>query len=319
MSIKSALEDLNSRFVYRRDKGESWKILKTAGRIDGDCEDYSLTLIWLAEGKSIIRFWWALITFKYVIFYCMSPRDVGHAILWVRGHGWIDNIQREFFPSPRARSYRLRFPVLAPLVAMLFVLRPLLRLRGWIFGSGSGKKIAIVVGHNSISQGAVRATDGRTEFDWNSHLAALIREHDPRSIKIFHRVRGGGYSREIDRVYAQVDAWGADCSIELHFNGSVSARSTGCLTLTSGTSGSRKLAKHVQELMLEVMGNEDDGIQKRGRHDRGGRSLWQGRAPAILAEPYFGSHPDFCRVADAHKDELAEAIYRGAVNYLGAA
>jgi N-acetylmuramoyl-L-alanine amidase len=173
-------------------------------------------------------------------------------------------------------------------------------------------KIAIVVGHNAHAQGAVRITDGQPEFKWNSHLAELIEAINPGCVKTFFRKRGGGYSAEIRRVYAEVDAWGADCSIELHFNGSADPRATGCLTLSSGSSGSLELADEVQSRMQSVMQNEDDGILKRGRRDRGGLSLWAGRAPAILTEPYFGGNARFCHVADARKDELAEAIYEGA-------
>lgn len=173
-------------------------------------------------------------------------------------------------------------------------------------------KIAIVVGHNARAQGAVRITDGQPEFQWNGDLAEMIREIDPEHVKVFRRQAGGGYSREIDRVYSQVDAWGAECSIELHFNGSADPRATGCLTLSSGTAGSMALARKVQSRMLAVMQNEDDGILIRGRRDRGGRSLWAGRCPAILTEPYFGGNARFCHVADARKDELAEAIYEGA-------
>lgn len=178
-------------------------------------------------------------------------------------------------------------------------------------------KIAIVVGHNAVARGAVRITDGLTEFEWNSDLAMMIREIDPESVRVFYRRLGGGYSREIDRVYAEVDAWGADVSIELHFNGSADPRAEGCLTLSSGTAGSMALAREVQRRMQAVMQNEDDGILVRGRNDRGGRSLWAGRAPAILTEPYFGGNARFCHVADARKDELAEAIYQGAVAVIG--
>ncbi|MBL4898116.1 MAG: N-acetylmuramoyl-L-alanine amidase [Colwellia sp.] len=177
-------------------------------------------------------------------------------------------------------------------------------------------KIAIVIGHNARAQGAVRITDGVPEFQWNSHLAELIQEIDPASVRVFRRVAGGGYSREIGRVYAEVDAWGADVSIELHFNGSPDSSAEGCLTLSSGTSGSMALAGAVQRRMLAVMQNEDDGILVRGRKARGGRSLWAGKAPAILAEPYFGGNARFCHVADARKDQLAEAIYEGAVAFV---
>ena len=40
-------------------------------------------------------------------------------------------------------------------------------------------KIALVIGHNARSQGAVRVTDKRTEYDINSDLAVAIRDLDP--------------------------------------------------------------------------------------------------------------------------------------------
>jgi N-acetylmuramoyl-L-alanine amidase len=129
-------------------------------------------------------------------------------------------------------------------------------------------------------------------------------------------VSGGGYAAEIDRVYAQVDAWGAACSVELHFNGSENPATKGCLTLTSGTTKSLALAKQIHSRLVRVMGGEDDGIRTIGRHDRGGRSLWQGKAPAIMTEEYFGSNAAECIRAETHMDELAEAIYRGCTAFL---
>jgi N-acetylmuramoyl-L-alanine amidase len=173
-------------------------------------------------------------------------------------------------------------------------------------------KIAIVIGHNARAQGAVRITDGMPEFQWNSHLAELIQEIDPASVRVFRRMAGIGYSKQIDKVYGEVDDWCADVSIELHFNGSPDPSAEGCLTLSSGTAGSMALAREVHQRMLAVMENEDDGIRRRDRGARGGRSLWAGAAPAIMAEPFFGGNARFCHVADARKEELAEAIYEGA-------
>ncbi|MEP2184175.1 hypothetical protein, partial [Roseibium sp.] len=59
-------------------------------------------------------------------------------------------------------------------------------------------------------------------------------------------------------------------------------------------------------------GNKDRGVRFVGKGDRGGRSLWAGRAPAILTEPYFGSNKVECEAADACKAALAKAIYDGA-------
>ena len=175
-------------------------------------------------------------------------------------------------------------------------------------------KIAIVIGHNARAQGAVRITDGRSEYDWNTDLAELIAD-TAGCVGIFRRTYGGGYAAEIDRVYREVDDWGADCSIELHFNGSPDPRAEGCLTLSSGTKGSMALAAELQPRMRAVLNNEDDGIIVRGPGDRGGRSLWAGRAPAVIAEPYFGGNARSCAVADARKDQLAEAILEAAVAF----
>jgi N-acetylmuramoyl-L-alanine amidase len=180
-------------------------------------------------------------------------------------------------------------------------------------------KIAIVIGHNAKSQGAVRVTDGVTEFAWNAHLAELIAAHAPDSTKVFQRTSEGGYSAEIDRVYAETDKWGANCVVELHFNASGSAGVSGCETLTSGTKSSVKLAVALQEQMVKALKNKDRGIKPVLRTDRGGRSLWQGKAPAALIEPYFGSSRDECINADLNKDALAEAVYRGCLASFGVA
>ena len=178
-------------------------------------------------------------------------------------------------------------------------------------------KIAIVIGHNSKAQGAVRVTDGRTEFDWNGQLAELIRSHDPDSVKVFRREAGGGYSAEIDRVYREVDKWGANCSLELHFNGSSNPLANGGETLSSGSAGSKRLADLVRSNVSAALGNSDRGVRVLKRQDRGGRSLWQGKSPAVLTEPYFGSNVAECLNAGMHVDRLAEAYFRAAVTFLG--
>lgn len=177
-------------------------------------------------------------------------------------------------------------------------------------------KIAIVVGHNARAQGAVRVTDGRTEYDWNGVLAEMIAAHDPEAVRVFHRVPGGGYSAQIDRVYAQVDAWGAHVSLELHFN-AASPAAHGCETLSSGTLGSLALAERVQAAIVVDLPVRDRGIKLRGKgQGRGWRSLWAGRAPAVLLEPYFGSNAAECHMADDYKEVLAEAIHEAARDHV---
>lgn len=127
MSDDTVQHALNGRFTYAPDDGDHWRILDAEGPVSGDCEDYSLTLVWLWEGRSMLRFWWSLITLKYVFWHCRSPTGEGHLVTWCRGLGWTDNIQGELIDA-LPKGYRLRFPYLFPLVALKFLLRPVLRL-----------------------------------------------------------------------------------------------------------------------------------------------------------------------------------------------
>lgn len=126
MTVEIVQASLNERFSYRADTGEHWRVLKGEGPVTGDCEDYSLTLIWLLEGRSMLRFWWALITLRYVLWHCLSPGGRGHAVVWCRGRGWTDNIQRRMV-AKLPDGYRLRFPYLVPLVVLKFLFRPVLK------------------------------------------------------------------------------------------------------------------------------------------------------------------------------------------------
>ncbi|HBS50115.1 MAG TPA: hypothetical protein DEA05_08520 [Rhodobacteraceae bacterium] len=178
-------------------------------------------------------------------------------------------------------------------------------------------KLAIVVGHNSASQGAVRQDTGESEFVWNGRLARRIERLATNysiQVRTFFRTPGGGYSREIERVYSEVDAWAADASVELHFNASGSPDATGTETLSSGTALSLRLAESVQREMVVALGLRDRGIKTRAAEERGGGALHSGRSPAILIEPFFGSSPVDNRATDeeSEQERLADAILRGA-------
>lgn len=177
-------------------------------------------------------------------------------------------------------------------------------------------RLAIVVGHNSEKQGAVRLDSGETEFVWNSRLARRIERLASEyglQVKTFFRTPGLGYSREIARVYDEVDRWKADGSVELHFNGASSPDATGTETLSSGTALSMRMAEAVNREMVAALGLRDRGIRTRASSERGGGSLHAGRAPAILIEPFFGSSPKGVAATDQdHEQEaLADAILRG--------
>ena len=73
-------------------------------------------------------------------------------------------------------------------------------------------------------------------------------------------------------------------------------------------------ASLLQSSMVVSLELRNRGLVKRGRHERGGLSLWAGRAPAALIEPYFGSNSKDCAAADMI--HLARAIDRAATEFL---
>lgn len=180
-------------------------------------------------------------------------------------------------------------------------------------------KLAIVVGHNRQSQGAVRSDTGESEWIYNSTLAAHMVEASKNhniQAEIFFRAPGLGYSREIAQVYSEVDEWGADASIELHFNSHGDPTASGTETLSSGSARSVELAEEVHMAMVEDLGLRDRGVKVHNRRTkgRGYKSLVAGSAPAILVEPFFGSSAKGKRASDNTHERvsLAEAIVEGA-------
>lgn len=121
MNIEQAKQIVNSKFSYKLDDGvDSWEVLDTSlAQIQGDCEDYALTFIWLAEDKKLIKFLWSLLIMKYVMWYVKTPNNNGHALVYIRSNRkCIDNIQKDFKTKKQYRElgYKFKFPFLSVLV-----------------------------------------------------------------------------------------------------------------------------------------------------------------------------------------------------------
>lgn len=91
-----SLEHFTNNFVYVPDIKDSWRILKPIdGMYFGDCEDFSLTYLFLHCNESYLKFWTALFFGDARINYCVLPSGDGHAVLSIKDM-YIDNITREF-------------------------------------------------------------------------------------------------------------------------------------------------------------------------------------------------------------------------------
>ena len=189
------------------------------------------------------------------------------------------------------------------------------------------KKLAIVVGHNSRRQGAMKLypSPGVSEYTYYCAMADYIAKQANAwavrgvLIQVFYRTPEPG---DITRVYREVDAWGADASIELHFNSFGNPNARGCEVLSSGSAPSMKMAQAVQDALLTtIYGYGADDRFNRGVKvptNRGRTSVTSGKAPAILIEPFFGSSQADCELADkAGIPKIADAMLEAAVTAMG--
>lgn len=171
-------------------------------------------------------------------------------------------------------------------------------------------KIGIVVGHTSRSPGAYSPTLAVSEYYWNSDLADMMVEAAKSTgldVRIFYRDGGG-----VPKAYHDAEMWGAQETVELHFNSFADPAATGTETLhAEGSSKGKPLAASVQKSMVLALELPDRGLVAIGPGGRGWASLTAIAAPAILVEPFFGSNPQDCAVADERKQALAAAIIQG--------
>jgi N-acetylmuramoyl-L-alanine amidase len=181
-------------------------------------------------------------------------------------------------------------------------------------------KLAIIVGHTKISQGAFSKTLNSAEYSWNTDLANSIVSANSPTIekKIFFRDVAG-----IAGAYAAGDAWGADAFIELHFNASHNETSTGTGVLYQ-TPKSKLLALALykelsQALALPPWPKSTAGVctpfQASGAQERGKQSLTASKKPSVLIEPFFGSNSNDAAMAQKNKKRMAEAMIKAAITF----
>lgn len=120
MTIDGALKMLNARFVYKNDKYkyiDVWTVMHGDGKWEGDCEDYSITLMWLISNSNVFKFLWNILIFKHLMWFVKAPSGEGHAIVKIDGM-YYDNIQRKATSEEdlKKKGYKFVFPMVFPFV-----------------------------------------------------------------------------------------------------------------------------------------------------------------------------------------------------------
>jgi len=154
-------------------------------------------------------------------------------------------------------------------------------------------KIALIAGHDSFSmQGAVANGVTENKF-WNDFLVELLpclpTKH---TYKIFHRPNQKhlGYRKAVTQLHKDIEHWGADLDVEMHFNasGNLSVKGHEVLYYKTSRSG-RKYAQLLNELFTKSLGTRNRHHKGVLKNSRGGYQLYIGKNPSILTEAFFGT------------------------------
>lgn len=185
-------------------------------------------------------------------------------------------------------------------------------------------KVAIVVGHNPANKGANALTpifNHTNEYDFNNEIADLMisfakGKGSKIKLKKFLRKKNRNILQEIKEAYQDIENWGADCSIELHFNSYDNPNVSGTETLHSSSRASINLANHLQNSMITNLQLKSRGLKPRSKKENGGGSLNIINVPSILVQPFFASCPnDRKQVSKLGKENFAKMYLQGLEEY----
>ena len=174
-------------------------------------------------------------------------------------------------------------------------------------------KIALIAGHDMDSQGAY-GNAGVSEFEFNDDLIRelgqmlmLPEKHD--YLHLYRNSDISGYSHQMDNLHKRIDDWGADVSIEFHFNSFRKPETNGNEVLYCSMGGKR--IADIFDEALDTLPNRDRGVKKVTKKDRGGGFCCKGNSYAIILEPFFGSHQSSYMYYGVNRMILMEAIRDG--------
>lgn len=117
-------EQLARAFRYRKGSILSpWRDVSRDEEPSGDCQDWCWSVLCIEAGGKL-RALLAMLTFRAVIWRAYSPVNGAiprHAVLWLRGKGYIDSSDRYWRPSPKPHRpvYPAGLPVLLALAFLI--------------------------------------------------------------------------------------------------------------------------------------------------------------------------------------------------------
>jgi len=162
-------------------------------------------------------------------------------------------------------------------------------------------KLALIVGHDEHSQGAINERSGLSEFEFNKALAHEI-EYGLRGSSIICKIV---FRTDYARLPLEVNNLKPDFIVSLHCNAyNTKASGTEVLYYHSSKIG-RVMAELFQNSLLGALGLANRGVKPKHSEDRGGFLLRYTHAPCVICEPFFIDNDEDLDVAASRQHRLA--------------
>lgn len=115
--MKESLDVMRKKFVYEADgKLDSWQILDTnKDVINGDCDDFSITIAYLLSDKNMLKLFFNVLTLKIIFWFVLTEDGYGHIVMKHNGY-YVDNRYKTWMEN--FSTYRKIMPVVLPFVLM---------------------------------------------------------------------------------------------------------------------------------------------------------------------------------------------------------
>ena len=115
------LTDLRARYVYTRETRDKWTLLNAPdGPLQGDCEDWAYTMLWICAGGSWLTFWKMLLLQDAELWWTkFHGNGEPHVMLWVRGKGWTDSYYKDWSIVEKHPKLKRYSALSLPLVLLL--------------------------------------------------------------------------------------------------------------------------------------------------------------------------------------------------------
>jgi N-acetylmuramoyl-L-alanine amidase len=157
-------------------------------------------------------------------------------------------------------------------------------------------KIAIVVGHDSIEQGAFSNLLKKSEFAYYSELVKLL------PFDIYYRSTKGGYKSKMEELAKQINGKGYNAVIELHYNSFNGVANGSEALYFNGSNIGKRYAEILAEGVAKEYGSTRRGAKAISQtNDRGYWFLKLMDGPAVIYEPFFGDNAEAIKFKDVNK------------------